>query len=131
MKELNKQNNINSLEDLKKEFEIRFNVVKDSEGYWFNTLSNQHIDASTVWGFIEKAVTTHEQQARREGVEYILKYANSRLKQHTDNLELWKNGTLTPTEPDEQRREITIEGLNACIFELNELKKFLEENPSA
>jgi hypothetical protein len=41
-----------------------------------------------------------------------------RLNQHLDNLELWENGTLTPTEP-----ECVIRELKAAIAELDALAR--------
>lgn len=129
----NNQNNINSLEGLEQEFKDFWSEEYGCAACDYSECRDRYEDniLAFLMPKIQSLITTHEQQARREGIEYILKHANSRLKQHTDNLGLWKNGTLTPTEPDEQQRAITIEGLDACIFELNELKKFLEENPSA
>lgn len=46
-----------------------------------------------------------------------------RLNQHVDNLELWENGALTPTEPDPQERECVIRELKAAIAELDFLAK--------
>ena len=46
-----------------------------------------------------------------------------RLQQHYDNLKLWENGYLNPTEPDEQERECVQRELKACIAELEPLAK--------
>lgn len=44
-----------------------------------------------------------------------------RLLQHMDNLALWEDGTLTPTEPDEHERECVVRELKAAIAELKPL----------
>lgn len=46
-----------------------------------------------------------------------------RLGQHKNNLELWQNGFLGPTEPDSEEREIIKRELKAAITELEYLKK--------
>jgi hypothetical protein len=46
-----------------------------------------------------------------------------RLNQHLDNLALWENGTLTPTEPDPHERECVIRELKAAIAELDALAR--------
>jgi hypothetical protein len=46
-----------------------------------------------------------------------------RLVQHTDNLQLWESGYLSPTEPDPEERRLTVERLKAAIYELNLLAK--------
>ncbi len=70
------------IENKKKEFEILFNVVKDSEGYWLRTSSNQY--AITAWGFTEKAmsdaVTDYRlrmEQAMKITVEHTKEWAST------------------------------------------------------
>ena len=46
--------------------------------------------------------------------EFILE----RLAQHEENLKLWLNGTLTPTEPSEEERVAVMRELKAVIYEL-------------
>lgn len=43
---------------------------------------------------------------------------NQRLRQHKENLRLWNEGVLTPTEPDEVERERVKSNLKAAINEL-------------
>lgn len=40
------------------------------------------------------------------------------LSWHRENLRLWENGFLTPTEPDEEERRITVAELKAAIATL-------------
>lgn len=58
-------------------------------------------------------------------------YINERVAQHQENLRLWENGFLTPTEPDpDERRRIKAE-LHACISELERLRTHLIQSPFA
>ena len=41
-----------------------------------------------------------------------------KLEQHKDNLRLWKNGYLAPTEPDANEREAIMRELKAAIVTL-------------
>lgn len=41
-----------------------------------------------------------------------------RLRQHRENLALWRSGYLRPTEPDPDERAATMRELGACIAEL-------------
>src|ERR1700681_515302 len=50
--------------------------------------------------------------------EQWIKRCEEKLAQHKDNLALWENGFLAPTEPDEQERECTIRELKAAISTL-------------
>ena len=49
---------------------------------------------------------------------HFLKQIDERIGYHRDSLNQWRDGTLTPTEPDEDEREKTIEGLKAAISAL-------------
>lgn len=40
---------------------------------------------------------------------------HEKLQQHKDNLDLWEMGWLTPTEPDEVERRVTMAELRAAI----------------
>jgi hypothetical protein len=51
--------------------------------------------------------------------DWIIKNLHERLTQHEDNLLLWENGFLTPTEPDENERDAVVRELRAAIYELN------------
>ena len=46
-----------------------------------------------------------------------------RLQQHYDNLRLWENGFLTPTEPDPEERAAVVRELKAAIAELEPLAR--------
>ena len=48
----------------------------------------------------------------------FLRQIDERIGYHRDSLNQWRDGTLTPTEPDEDEREKTIEGLKAAISAL-------------
>ena len=41
-----------------------------------------------------------------------------RLEQHRVNLELWRDGYLSPTEPDEEERDRVRDRLKVAIHEL-------------
>lgn len=55
----------------------------------------------------------------------IAQYLSEKIAQHTDNLHLWENGYLTPTEPDEQERECVMRELKAVISELTFIRTLL------
>jgi hypothetical protein len=44
-----------------------------------------------------------------------------RLQQHLDNLDLWNQGILNASEPDEHERECVVRELKAAIAELKPL----------
>lgn len=52
-------------------------------------------------------------------------HIDERLKQHRDNLALWSNGFLDPTEPDENERIAVMRELEAAIAELELMDEFL------
>lgn len=56
----------------------------------------------------------------------VAQYISERIAQHTDNLHLWENGYLNPTEPDEQERECVMRELKAVISELGFIKTLLK-----
>lgn len=58
-------------------------------------------------------------------VNDIQGYIDERIKQHTDNLQLWENGFLAPTEPDESERNAVKRELKAAISELEKIKEKL------
>lgn len=87
-----------------------------------NAIVDVHLKKFTR--FLEEEL---KDQRQAECEKPILKHIDERLKQHRDNLELWNNGTLTPTAEDEQDIELTKEGLKACIYELSELKDFIQK----
>ncbi len=98
------QNNINSLEEIKRAFFTNFaSLMLDEEDYEVET------DDVTVlvWNFFEPylLITTHEQQAVERFVDYL--FADRNGKYLTSDIVNWK----------------------AIILECK--KKFLEENPSA
>ncbi len=49
------------------------------------------------------------------------RYVRERLQQHRENLRLWEQGVLTPTEPDADERAAVKRELRACIRELEHL----------
>jgi hypothetical protein len=53
----------------------------------------------------------------------LLAWVKERLAQHRENLRLWENGFLTPTEPDPQERGCVVRELKAAIAELEALKE--------
>ena len=53
--------------------------------------------------------------------ESLSEYLCERVKQHADNLRLWKNGFLIPTEPDEQERDRAKMELEIALCELRTL----------
>ncbi len=65
-------------------------------------------------------------KADKGRIESIVKQIDERIQQHTDNLRSWKDGTLTPTEPDEEGREMIKRELLACIHELKVVKQFIK-----
>lgn len=52
-------------------------------------------------------------------------HIDDRLKQHRDNLAMWSNGFLDPTEPDENERNAVMRELEAAIAELELMDEFL------
>ena len=93
------------------------------------------------WTVIEEALRTHGEQIEGEYFKVIemthsnkLKFVVSdlnrhikeRLTMHRDNLRLWQNGVLTPTEPDEEERTAVMRGLMGAINELEVLQEFLD-----
>jgi hypothetical protein len=54
-------------------------------------------------------------------LETIRRHVRERLTQHRENLELWRNGTLTPTEPDPEERRVTVAQLEAAVYELERI----------
>lgn len=50
-------------------------------------------------------------------------HIGERLQQHYDNLRLWENGYLAPTEPDEDERRTVVRELKAAIAELEPLAR--------
>lgn len=56
----------------------------------------------------------------------LVERINERMEQHQENLRDWKSGYLNPTEPDEEERARIKRGLEACIYELEQLKALAE-----
>lgn len=117
-----KQNNINSLEEIKKvNTKDLLDLLHKEAGEWVREYPEAGLHAfidsrvapcltgwcmSDVEPFIKKAITTHEQQARRDGVEEFARWCDSMSYEYGDS------------------------GGNAMVME-ELVKKFLEENPSA
>ena len=55
----------------------------------------------------------------------VLKTIQERISQHEDNLRLWENGHLTPTEPDYEERIMVMERLKASIHALAEIEQII------
>lgn len=55
-----------------------------------------------------------DQQAKAELSQLLLE----RVDQHKENLRLWQNGFLNPTEPDADERQCVMRELKACLFEI-------------
>jgi hypothetical protein len=113
-KELNKQ--IEEILEECNEYDSKWG--EDNDG---NTYGGYNFDMEKAVKALSQLISTREMS----GKNWLNKYIQERLKQHRDNLELWENGVLTPTEPDEVERNLTKEGLRACIYELEELEKYL------
>jgi len=63
-----------------------------------------------------------------EKFKYLLGEIKKRLKQHRDNLRLWNNDVLSPTEPDENEREAIKRGLMGAINEDEYINEFIINN---
>lgn len=59
----------------------------------------------------------------------IRRQLDERIKQHSDNLEMWQepNGHLVPTEPDPEERSAVRRELAACITELTLILQTVKE----
>ncbi len=113
---------LNNMEKIKKLVETQFNNtvinctwVQDGQ----ITVLPDVVRASKE--FYIKQIATLIQESN-DGLNKLL---DERIKQHTDNLELWNNGTLTPTEPSWEERDCVKRELRACIDELNIIKAYL------
>lgn len=73
-----------------------------------------------IKSFIRCLLQSHEKQ--------IIGELEERLKQHQDNLKLWENGLLTPTEPDEEERNCVMRELKASIFVLSDAIDKIKES---
>lgn len=63
-----------------------------------------------------------------EYIKFVLRrHVRERQEQHRENLRLWKEGTLTPTEPDPEERIAVVRELKASLAELAILEEILKE----
>lgn len=160
----NKQNNINSLEDLRKELldELNFvsaNTLESATTYDFSQKGTTEEQATDrLMGIIQALITTHEQQARREGVEETFKNVGSWYKvpiregmkaESVKGLGDFKGGgcevcggtlvEIRGRHPKESNRKVcptcAVEIIESILDNCNNRQaytdKFLEENPSA
>lgn len=75
-------------------------------------------------GTLDELVALIHQENQEYGkrlVEKIQDDIMERHNQHAENLELWNNGTLTPTEPDKAEREKVVYGLSVAMYELQKV----------
>lgn len=66
---------------------------------------------------------SQKEQGRKITKTQLELWIGQRRQQHMENLELWNNGTLIPTEPDEMECEAVKRELKAAIYELEEFAK--------
>lgn len=60
--------------------------------------------------------------------EQLIVHAHERILQHAENLRLWREGFLDPTEPDPEERAAVKGRLEGAIHALEEVKTWAESN---
>lgn len=91
-------------------------------------------DPKPSWLVPYDRLSEPDQEADRQIGEAVAAYCDQianryraaiafRLKQHRENLEMWENGFLAPTEPDPDERAAVKERLRVAIHELEEIEK--------
>ncbi len=91
-------------------------------------LACEIIERKSAEGYcdIMQTIRLYNDLKRPNTITIVMNRARERLVQHEENLRLWGNGFLNPTEPDEQERSCIMRELRAAIAEINHLLNNLE-----
>lgn len=74
-------------------------------------------------------VSNDERELGRGSLSDVRRHVAERHGQHRENLRLWTQGVLTPTEPDPDERAAVIRELRAAIAELEGLQEIVGVEP--
>jgi hypothetical protein len=95
-----------------KEFKSNFYVADISR------LDNGNLWLHSVISFIHSLLASQRQK-------YIEEMEREK-KQHLDNIRLWENSVLTPTEPDEEERSCVVRELKACVYTISRCQEIVK-----
>jgi hypothetical protein len=108
------------LDQVKKELADYHDIMGEVSEVYDHVTGGRISKINTLAFHVISAADELEAERTAEAIKDALpiKQIRERLAQHQENLRLWQDGTLSPTEPDEEERSLTMERLRVAIHEL-------------